>query len=70
MNAIDPKLHASVAYANFAHEMWENIRKRYLVPNRPRIHKLKAEIASCKQGSVEVVEFLSKLISLWNELGN
>ena len=64
MNVIDPKLHASVACANFAHEMWENIRKRYSVPNVPRIHKLKVEIVSCKQGNMEVVEFLSKLTSL------
>ena len=50
--------------------MWENIRKRYSIPNIPRIHKLKAEIASCKQGNMDVVDFLSKLMSLWNELSN
>ena len=26
INVIEPKLHASVAYANSAHAMWENIR--------------------------------------------
>ena len=70
MNVIDPKLHASVAYAHSAYAIWENIRKRYSVPNIPRIHKLKAEIASCKQGNMDVVEFFSKLMSLWNELSN
>jgi len=43
MNVIDPKLHGSIAYVNAAHAMWENIRKRYSIPNIPRIHKLKAE---------------------------
>lgn len=28
------------------------------------------EIASCKQGNLEVVEFFTKLMGLWNELGN
>jgi len=69
MNVIDPKLSASVAYANSAHAMWENIRKCYSVPRVPRMHKLKAEITSCQQGNMEVVEFLAKLMSLWNELG-
>ena len=48
MNVIDPKLHGIIAYVNSTHAIWENIRKRYSVPNIPRIHKLKVEIASCK----------------------
>ena len=48
MNVIDLKLHGSIAYINSPHAMWQNIRKRYSVPNIPRIHKLKVEIASCK----------------------
>ena len=40
------------------------------MPDIPEIHKLKAEIASCKQNNQEVVEFFSRLIGLWNELDN
>ena len=54
MNVIDPKLHKSVAYVDSAQKLWENIKKRYAVANIPKIHKLKAEIASCKQNSQEV----------------
>ena len=50
--------------------MWGNIQKRYSIINVPCIHQLKVEIASCKQGSVEVVEFYSKLMGLWSELAN
>jgi len=57
MNVIDPKLHVGVAYVDSAQTMWENIRKRYLVPNVPRIHHLKARIASCKQEGQAVVDF-------------
>lgn len=70
MNDIDPKLHASIAYADSSQAVWENIQKRYVVPNVPKIHRLKAEIASCKQGNMYVIEFFSKLMGLWNELEN
>ena len=70
LNVIDCKLHTSVAYEATAHKMWANIQKRYLVINVPCIHQLKVEIASCKQGSMEVVEFYSKLMGLRSELAN
>ena len=70
LNVLDPKMHASVAYVDSAHKMWENIHKPYSVSNVPRIHQLKAEIASSKQGNMDVVDFFSKLMSLWIELDN
>jgi len=36
INVIDPKLHTSVAYAETAYEMWENLRKRYAIANTLR----------------------------------
>ena len=41
-----------------------------MVPNIPTIHRLKTKIASCKQNKQDVVDFLSKLMGLWNELDN
>jgi len=70
LNVIDPTLHASIAYADSAQSIWENIKKRYAIPNVPKIHQLKFDIASCKQGTLTVVEFFSKLMRLWNELEN
>ena len=70
MNVIKTKLHKSIAYVDSAQKLWENIKKRYAVANIPKIHKLKAEIASCKQNGEEVVEFFSRLMGLWNELDN
>jgi len=70
LNVIDSKLHTSVAYEDTTHRMWVNIQKRSFVINVPRIHQLKAKIASCKQGTMEVVDFYSKLTGLWSELEN
>ena len=68
MNFIDPKLHKSVAYVDSTQKLWGNIQKRYAVPKIPKIHMLKAEIASCKQNKQDIVDFFSKLVGLWNEL--
>ena len=70
INVIDPKLHASVAYAETAYEMWQNLRKRYAVANTPKIHQLKTDLAACKQGGLEVMDFYSKLMGMWSELEN
>jgi len=59
-----------MAYVDSAQKLWENVKKRYAVANIPKIHRLKAEIASYKQNNEEVVEFFSRLIGLWNELDN
>ena len=50
--------------------MGENLAKRYAIANTPKIHQLKTDLASCKQGGLEVVEFYSKLMELWSELEN
>ena len=64
INVIEPKLHKSVTYVDSAQKLWDNIKKRYAIANIPKIHKLKAEIASCKQNGHEVVEFFSRLMGL------
>jgi len=38
--------------------------------NTPIIHQLKTDKANCKQGDMDVREFYSKLVNLWNELNN
>jgi len=68
VNVIDPKLHTSVAYDETAQAMWENLSKHYATTNTSKIHQLKGNLASCKQGGLEVVEFYLKLMGMWSEL--
>jgi len=60
----------TMAYSKNAYAMWNDLKKRYWVANTPKIHQLKVTIANCKQGSLEVGEFYSRLTNLWNELNN
>jgi len=70
LNIIDPKVRLNVAYIGTAYAIWNDLKKRYSVANLPKIHQLKAAIANCKQGNLEVGDFNNKLNSLWNELMN
>ena len=38
--------------------------------NAPRIYQVEASIADCKQAGLDMVEFYSKLVTLWSELNN
>jgi len=70
LNVIDPRLQSSIAFTDLAYAMWTTLKKRYSVANVPKIHKLKANIADCKQGGLDMVEFYSKLSDIWSELEN
>ena len=70
LNVINPKLYASMAYVDTAYAMWDNLNKRHAIANTPKIHQLKANLASCKQEGLEVVEFYNKLMGMWSELEN
>ena len=70
VNVIDPRLHASVAYADTIKSMWKNLCKWYAIANTPKVHQLSADLASRKQEGLEVAEFYNKLMGLWSKLDN
>ena len=68
-NIIDKTLHASVAYAETASEIWTDLKERYSQVNEMRVHQLKREIALTTQDNLNVTEYFTKLKELWDELG-
>ena len=68
-NVIDKSLHGSVAYAETAKELWSDLKDRYSQGNEIRIHQLKREIALTSQGNLSIIEYFTKLKTLWDELG-
>jgi len=70
VNVIDPKLRMTISYYDTAKAMWDDLRKHYGMANTPKIHQLKANIANCKQGDMDIGYFYAKLVNLWNELSN
>ncbi|XP_074267264.1 uncharacterized protein LOC141590587 [Silene latifolia] len=70
-NAIDPKLHPSIAFSGTVVEIWKELRDRYATGNAPRVHQLKNDLNECKQKKNQsVVEYYTQLKSIWDELAN
>ncbi|XP_074300351.1 uncharacterized protein LOC141631601 [Silene latifolia] len=69
-NVINPKLHSSITFSVPVHEIWEELRGRYSAGNAPRVHQLKTELNECKQGSDSIVEYYTRLKTIWDELEN
>ncbi|XP_074267774.1 uncharacterized protein LOC141591360 [Silene latifolia] len=69
-NVIDPKLHPSITFTVTVAEIWEELRGRYSARNAPRVHQLKGDLNDCKQGRQSVVEYYTRLKTIWDELAN
>jgi len=48
MNTIEPSLRSTVTYIETAKELWNDLKGRLSVVNRPRIQQLKSELPDCK----------------------
>lgn len=48
--------------------MWENLKKRFSVGNRVRVHHLRAQLAACRQGGDSVIDYYGKMAAMWDEL--
>jgi len=57
LNDINPKLRMTVTYCDTSKGMWDDLRKWCGMANTLKIHQLKADIANCKQGDMDVGEF-------------
>ncbi|XP_074283065.1 uncharacterized protein LOC141607617 [Silene latifolia] len=69
-NVINIKLHPSIAFEQTVSEVWEELQSRYSAGNAPRVHQLKGDLAYCKQGRLTVVEYYTKMKTIWDELAN
>ncbi|XP_013628088.1 PREDICTED: uncharacterized protein LOC106334330 [Brassica oleracea var. oleracea] len=66
--SIEPRVRSTVTFVQDSHTLWENLRKRFSVGNKVRVHHLKEQLASCRQDGQSVIEFFGRLSKLWEEL--
>ncbi|XP_013594607.1 PREDICTED: uncharacterized protein LOC106302694 [Brassica oleracea var. oleracea] len=66
--SIEPRVRSTVTFVQDSHKLWENLRKRFSVGNKVRVHHLKEQLASCRQDGQSVIEFFGRLSKLWEEL--
>ncbi|KAK3009525.1 hypothetical protein RJ639_014941 [Escallonia herrerae] len=67
-NSLDPPIHATVSRLNEAKLIWDSLKTRYSIPNRPRIYKLWSDASMTTQGGASVITYYTKLLGMWEEL--
>ncbi|XP_013589183.1 PREDICTED: uncharacterized protein LOC106297500 [Brassica oleracea var. oleracea] len=65
--AIEPNVKSSVTFVSDASQLWSELKQRFSVGNKVRIHQLKAQQAACRQEGQSVLEYYGRLCSLWEE---
>lgn len=68
LNTIEQTLHSTVTYTKTVKDLWDDIRHRFSIINRARIHQLKTDLAACKQRGQPVVQYYGKLKIMWDDL--
>ncbi|KAK3017640.1 hypothetical protein RJ639_003232 [Escallonia herrerae] len=64
----DPPIRATVSQLNEAKLIWDSLKTRYSIPNRPRSYKLWFDASMTTQGGTSVMTYYTKLLGLWDEL--
>ncbi|KAK2992542.1 hypothetical protein RJ640_004316 [Escallonia rubra] len=67
-NSLDPPIRATVSRLNEARLIWNSLKTRYSIPNRPRIYKLWSDASMTTQGGASVMTYYMKLLGMWDEL--
>lgn len=68
LNSISKEVAASVTYSSNAAAIWKDLEDRFRQKNGPRILQLKRELDHCTQGSLSVLQYYTKIKTLWEEL--
>ncbi|KAK3035256.1 hypothetical protein RJ639_033890 [Escallonia herrerae] len=64
----DPHIRATVSRLNEAKLIWDSLKTRYSIPNRPRIYKLWSDSSMTTHGGASVITYYTKLLGMWDEL--
>lgn len=67
-SSIEARVRSTVTFISDSHKLWENLKKRFSVGNKVRIHHLKEQLASCKQDRQIVMGYFGRLAKMWEEL--
>lgn len=55
--SIEPRVRSTVTFITNAHKLWENLKQRFAVGNKVRVHQLMEQLASCRQNGEPVIDY-------------
>lgn len=64
-SSIEPRVRSTVTFISDSYKLWENLKKRFSVVNKVRVHSLKTQIAACRQDGQSVLEYFGRLSTMW-----
>jgi hypothetical protein len=70
LNSVQPKIARSVIYSDTAAVIWNDLKDRFSQGDESRIYQIRQEIVECRQGSLSISAYYTKLKGLWDELGS
>ena len=68
LNSVSKEISASIIFAEFASEIWLDLKDRFQQSNGPRIFQLRRELMHLNQDQDSVSVYFTNLKSLWEEL--
>ncbi|KAG7560507.1 Retrotransposon gag domain [Arabidopsis thaliana x Arabidopsis arenosa] len=70
MNSVSKKIYASILYIKHASDIWKDLHTRFHKSNLPRLYKLRHQLHSLHQGSMDLSSYHTQTQTLWEELSN
>nr|XP_025612059.1 uncharacterized protein LOC112705445 [Arachis hypogaea] len=67
-HSLSPDIASSVIWNSNAHDIWEELKRRFYQGDVFRIAELDEELFSTKQGDLSITSYFTKLKTIWEEL--
>ncbi|XP_074296609.1 uncharacterized protein LOC141626951 [Silene latifolia] len=70
-NTIESGLRSSISYRETAFDLWEDIRRRFLVANDIKIYQLQCTLSECKKKTGEsLMDYFGRIKILWDDIND
>lgn len=67
-NSLEKHLQLSIAHAESAKEMWDNLKERFTQGNAPQIHQIKIDLCNLRQEGLSISTYYTKMKGMRYEL--
>ncbi|XP_016466380.1 uncharacterized protein LOC107789126 [Nicotiana tabacum] len=69
ISSLSPDIAESVQHSKTSESIWKQLNSRYGSVNGTKVFKLKRELTSTYQGSLDIASYFNKLKKIWDEPG-
>ncbi|KAG7599135.1 GAG-pre-integrase domain [Arabidopsis suecica] len=70
LNSVTKKIYSSILYIKHASDIWKDLHMRFHKSNLPRLYKLRHQLHSLHQGSLDLSSYHTQTQTLWEELSS